>query len=74
LPYPFDPFDPFNPYPKLSTPGIARPLPRTATAARAGFNKLEIRIERIQRMRKQIASVRGDGSVRVGSGIFLVGN
>ena len=34
---------------------------------------LEIRIERIERI-ERITSVLGDGAVRVGSGIFLVGN
>jgi hypothetical protein len=46
-------FDPFNPYPKLLTPRIAQPLPRTTTAARAGSNKLEIRIKRIERIERK---------------------
>jgi hypothetical protein len=35
---------------------------------------LEIRIERIERMRKRIASMLGDGTARLESGISLVGN
>jgi hypothetical protein len=35
---------------------------------------LEIRMERIERMRKRIASVLGDGAARLESGISLVGN
>jgi hypothetical protein len=36
----FNPFDPFDPYFKIVDACIARLLPRTATAARAGINKL----------------------------------
>jgi hypothetical protein len=73
LPFPFDPFDPFDPYFQFVD---ARPSGGCRVGPARGTQALtrEIRIERIERMRKRIASVRGDGAVHMERGISLVGN
>jgi hypothetical protein len=74
LPFPFNPFNPFDPYfqfVRSSPSGSCRSGQGLRDSRRQQF---WIRIERIERMRKRIPSVRGDGAVRVGGGISLVGN
>jgi hypothetical protein len=63
----------------IRIPNLLEPARAAVAVLRRGEGSkattaLEIRMERIERMRKRIASVRGDGFVRVESGVSLVGN
>jgi hypothetical protein len=74
LPFPFNPFNPFfSVFPTQLSFCLVRPC-RNGNCRSGWLCFLEIRIERIERMRKRIASERGDGFVRMESGISLVGN
>jgi hypothetical protein len=65
------PFDPYLRDVRASPSGCCRFGQARMTQA---STILEIRIERIERMKKRIVAGLGDGAARMGSGIFLVGN